>query len=105
MAKVNYEYEGTFKDIEGNIGTVSIQIDAAKNNKYITDNYINIEWNKTVLQGYLAFYKRDNGSDAIIFKPDGDGNLSEIGEVTFIGNKSIEIILYDKNIEIEANKK
>ena len=96
------EYEGTIKGI-GDQEKVTVQIDAKKNNKDIADNHIFIKSQSDTIHGNIAFYKRENGSDAVIFKKEEEKAV-EIGEIFFMKNKSIRIVLSDNKV-IAATKK
>ncbi|HKL11713.1 MAG TPA: hypothetical protein VJ990_09705 [Clostridia bacterium] len=96
------EYEGTIKGIDEQ-EKVTVQIDAKKNNKDIADNHIYIKSQSDTINGKIAFYKRENGADAVIFSKE-DGKVVEIGEIFFMKNKSIRIVLSDNKV-IAATKK
>ncbi len=96
------EYEGTIKGIDDQ-EKVTVQLDAKKNNKDIADNHIYIKSQSDTIHANIAFYKRENGSDAVIFIKE-DGKAVEIGEIFFMKNKSIRIVLSDNKV-IAATKK
>ncbi len=99
---IDSEYEGTIRDYSIN-EKVIVKIDAKKNNRDIIDNHITITTYKDIINANIAFYKRDNGSDAIILRKE-DGKSVEVGEVFFMDDNSIKIVLYDNRV-IDAVRK
>lgn len=99
---IDSEYEGTIRDYSIN-EKVIVKIDAKKNNRDIIDNHITITTHKDIISANIAFYKRDNGSDAIILRKE-DGKSVEVGEVFFMDDNSIKIVLYDNRV-IDAVRK
>ena len=102
FAVIDSEYEGTIRDYSIN-EKVIIKIDAKKNNRDIIDNHITITTQMDTISANLAFYKRDNGSDAIILRKE-DGKSVEVGEVFFMDDNNIKIVLYDNRV-IDAVRK
>ncbi len=99
---IDSDYEGTISD-QNIYEKVNVKIDAKKNNRDIINNHITITTQKDTINVNIAFYESDSGSDALIFRKE-DGKSIQVGEMFFMDDDSIKIVLNDKR-EIVADKK